>query len=158
MSEAAMNDQADMDLWDGSWLPSPSGQPFIHSLPIQPNPLEAAMDDQADVDMSDGPWLSAPLSQPFIHSLPIRQSPPSWSGAAPVESTLVHPTPLRPFPTLPGITASHGTVTIHSVKKHATNEDFARHMPTIVRLYSAEKKTLKQVIEIMEREHQFFAT
>ena len=44
------------------------------------------------------------------------------------------------------------------VKKWATDDDFTAHMNTIYRLYNKERKTLKQVMEHMEREHYFFAT
>ncbi|CAN8104711.1 unnamed protein product [Discula destructiva] len=36
--------------------------------------------------------------------------------------------------------------------------DWSKHMPTIKRLYINEDKTLKEVLEIMQREHNFIAT
>lgn len=36
--------------------------------------------------------------------------------------------------------------------------DWSKHMPVIKRLYIDEDKTLKEVLEIMQREHNFIAT
>lgn len=36
--------------------------------------------------------------------------------------------------------------------------DWSRHMPTIKRLYIDEDNTLKEVMEIMERDHNFVAS
>ena len=36
--------------------------------------------------------------------------------------------------------------------------DWSKHMPTIKHLYIEEDKTLKEVMEIMEKEHNFIAT
>lgn len=44
------------------------------------------------------------------------------------------------------------------VKRWATEDGFTAHMGTIFRLYDTERKTLKQVMEYMKREHNFFAT
>lgn len=40
----------------------------------------------------------------------------------------------------------------------AKAEDWAAHRPTITRLYAEEDRTLREVIEIMKRDHSFFAT
>lgn len=40
----------------------------------------------------------------------------------------------------------------------ATPEDWATHRPTITRLYADEGRTLRDVIEIMKRDHSFNAT
>lgn len=43
-------------------------------------------------------------------------------------------------------------------KTYATAEAWDCHRDTIVRLYQGERRTLKQVKEIMERDYLFFAT
>lgn len=42
--------------------------------------------------------------------------------------------------------------------KWASAEDWTRHKDTIIKLYAHESLTLKEVIPIMEREHDFYAT
>ena len=41
---------------------------------------------------------------------------------------------------------------------HATKIDWERHKATIEHLYLGKKKNLKELIEIMARDHNFFAT
>ena len=43
-------------------------------------------------------------------------------------------------------------------RKWAKASDWLAVMPTIKRLYKDEKKTLKEVIDIMEAQHGFYAT
>jgi hypothetical protein len=43
-------------------------------------------------------------------------------------------------------------------KKYPVPEEWLAHRPTIKRLYQDEDRTLKEVMEIMKKEHNFFAT
>lgn len=43
-------------------------------------------------------------------------------------------------------------------KRWAQSKDWDTALPEIQKLYTEEKKTLKEVMVIMEQEHQFYAT
>lgn len=43
-------------------------------------------------------------------------------------------------------------------KEWAGKDDWEKHRALIIRLYSSENRTLREVNEIMERDHNFYAT
>jgi hypothetical protein len=43
-------------------------------------------------------------------------------------------------------------------KKWATEEDWDRHRARITKMYSEENRTLAQLMEVMDKEHDFRAT
>lgn len=44
------------------------------------------------------------------------------------------------------------------VNRYPSSSDWGWYMPIIKQLYIDKDKTLKEVIEVMKREHHFFAT
>jgi hypothetical protein len=48
--------------------------------------------------------------------------------------------------------------TTRQPKRWAEAKDWGTALPMIQKLYTDEKKTLKEVMAIMEQEHQFYAT
>lgn len=92
--------------------------------------------------------------------------PPPYSEAAPSETTI--PSQGLPQSTVTSLPPRTSASSIPSAgpnptgaggsKKWASEEDWDRHRPTITRLYVKENKKLWQLLEYMEREHQFRAT
>ena len=60
-------------------------------------------------------------------------------------------------PSMQGLSSSSTPPAIH-LKKWASEEEWTIHRPKICRIYLHERKTLKEVMATMERDHEFYAT
>ena len=60
-------------------------------------------------------------------------------------------------PSIQGPSPSSTPPAIH-LKKWAAEEEWTIHRPKICRIYLHERKTLKEVMATMERDHEFYAT
>jgi len=112
--------------------------------------------------ISDDPMM---LSHPLDPGPPppYSETPPVLLDTAPVASyaSSLAPISVSAIPSR-GSSASGSSgkqrVPAGGNKKWASDDDWEFHRPTITRLYVKENKKLWQLVDYMEREHQFFAT
>lgn len=149
-------------------------------MPLQMEDLDwmnsANLDDLILDDETMAALMAIPVPQTSDNSsLPLppqgytsNSPPPPYSEAPSSAATVPHhipplsipqtPLPSRtPISSVPGVKPRAGGGS-GGTKKWASEEDWDRHRPTITRLYVKENKRLWQLLEYMEREHQFYAT
>ena len=65
---------------------------------------------------------------------------------------------MRNYHQMESVQDTKGPTSAPSQRKWAKAPDWLAAMPTIKKLYKDERRTLKEVMTIMEKDHNFYAT